>query len=135
MLTSRTFAGLLCARTQTLEGFFGKIPVWLRVLLRRKEVFWLIGFSTCLSLFVEEPKRRAELGKPETTLPMQLRSTHWFPLYESGIRSSTSARIWLGYRTSASLGTHRTFWGKYYGSRSNGHDHGCVQGKNDLGIR
>lgn len=59
-------AGLLCARTQTLEGFFGKIPTWLRLVLRRKEVFWLIGFSTCLSLLVEESKRRAELGESHT---------------------------------------------------------------------
>jgi hypothetical protein len=49
-----------------------------RNLLKRKETFWLMGFSTCLSLLVEEKvscrsrlqlwqlimqKRRAELGK------------------------------------------------------------------------
>lgn len=60
---SNASTALLCARTQTLEGYFGKLPALLRQLISRKETFWLIGFSTCLSLFVEESRRRAELGK------------------------------------------------------------------------
>lgn len=38
------------------------LPKWLYSLLRRKENFWFIGFMTCLSLFAEEKKRRAELA-------------------------------------------------------------------------
>ncbi|WVQ73232.1 hypothetical protein IAR50_002798 [Cryptococcus sp. DSM 104548] len=50
---------LFCARVQTLEHRRG--PTWLRSLLQHKQVFWGMGFATCLSLFVEEKKRRAEL--------------------------------------------------------------------------
>lgn len=56
------FLGLFCARNQALENFFGGIPKWLRAALMRKEYFWMVGFATCLSLFVEESKRRSELG-------------------------------------------------------------------------
>ncbi|ODO10135.1 hypothetical protein I350_02363 [Cryptococcus amylolentus CBS 6273] len=56
------YQALFCARVQTLEH--GRGPTWVRSLLRRKQVFWGMGFATCLSLFVEEKarqKRRAEL--------------------------------------------------------------------------
>lgn len=49
------FVGLLCLRTQTLEGtVVGALPAGMQALLKRKENFWLIGFATCFSLFAEE---------------------------------------------------------------------------------
>ncbi|WVQ83089.1 hypothetical protein IAT38_005227 [Cryptococcus sp. DSM 104549] len=78
---------LLCARIQTIEGKKG--GEWLRGLLKRKEVFWAMGFSTCLSLFVEEKKRRAELAM--YVLPRALESAWsaarrkaWVPLVPFG---------------------------------------------------
>ncbi|KAJ9123945.1 hypothetical protein QFC22_000736 [Naganishia vaughanmartiniae] len=57
------YQGLLCLRTQTLEGnTVGALPEKMQALLKRKENFWLIGFATCFSLFAEEKKRRAELA-------------------------------------------------------------------------
>lgn len=53
---------MLCARLQTLDQAFGKVPLWIKLLLKRKETFWAMGFAACASLIVEEPKRRAELG-------------------------------------------------------------------------
>ena len=55
-------SGMLCARQQTLNRAFGKVPLWIKLLLKRKETFWAMGFAVCASLVVEEPKRRAELG-------------------------------------------------------------------------
>jgi len=69
---------LFCLRTRSLERWTKN--GFLNVIMRRKETFWLLGFSTCLSLLVEEKvshhwdfqrnkltfqKRRAELGKLE----------------------------------------------------------------------
>jgi hypothetical protein len=56
------YLGMLCARLQTLDQAFGKVPLWIKLLLKRKETFWAMGFAACASLIVEEPKRRAELG-------------------------------------------------------------------------
>jgi hypothetical protein len=91
--------GLLCLRTQTLEGnTVGALPEKMQALLKRKENFWLIGFATCFSLFAEEKvsssggvgprvekvnmdaygysfgvqKRRAELGMPFFLLTLKL---------------------------------------------------------------
>jgi hypothetical protein len=43
---------IFCARTQFLDRVKGL--KWLKKIVRRKESFWLMGFSTCLSLLVEE---------------------------------------------------------------------------------
>lgn len=51
---ARPLSGLLCFRIQTIEGYFGKPPQWLHALFKRKQVFWLMGFATCLSVFAEE---------------------------------------------------------------------------------
>ncbi|TXT15872.1 hypothetical protein VHUM_00375 [Vanrija humicola] len=63
---------LFCSRTNALEA---KISPILRALLERKETMWAIGFSTCLSLFAEEKRRRAELAM--YCLPKALESA-WF---------------------------------------------------------
>ncbi|KAN0061441.1 hypothetical protein ACQY0O_006288 [Thecaphora frezii] len=39
-----------------------RVPVWLLKLLLSSEMKWLAGFMTCLSLFVEHSRRRAELA-------------------------------------------------------------------------
>ncbi|WVF69152.1 hypothetical protein IAT40_003927 [Kwoniella sp. CBS 6097] len=72
---------LFCLRTQSIEQGWG--AGWLRTALKRKETFWLIGFSTCLSLLVEEKKRRAELAM--YVLPRALESA-W---------SSARKRAWV----------------------------------------
>jgi hypothetical protein len=47
--------GILCFRTNMIIGRTEfKYPVWLKRLFKRKESFWVMGFLTCLSLFVEE---------------------------------------------------------------------------------
>lgn len=43
---------LFCLRVRSLEKWTK--DGFLNVLLRRKESFWMLGFSTCLSLLVEE---------------------------------------------------------------------------------
>lgn len=63
---------LFCSRTNALEANISPI---LRALLERKETMWAIGFSTCLSLFAEEKRRRAELAM--YCLPKALESA-WF---------------------------------------------------------
>ena len=50
---------LFCSRTQILEKVKGLEP--LKAILRRRQFFWLVGFSTCLSLFVEEKVRLSPL--------------------------------------------------------------------------
>ncbi|WRT67803.1 uncharacterized protein IL334_004777 [Kwoniella shivajii] len=72
---------LFCMRTQSIEQGWG--TSWLRIALKRKETFWLMGFSTCLSLLVEEKKRRAELAM--YVLPRALESA-W---------SSARKRAWV----------------------------------------
>ncbi|WVQ96654.1 hypothetical protein IAU59_003760 [Kwoniella sp. CBS 9459] len=72
---------LFCLRTQSIEQGWG--GGWLRTALKRKETFWLMGFSTCLSLLVEEKKRRAELAM--YVLPRALESA-W---------SSARKRAWV----------------------------------------
>ncbi|OXG50365.1 hypothetical protein J010_02837 [Cryptococcus neoformans] len=78
---------LFCARVQALEKSRG--PDFMRSLLKRKEVFWALGFTTCLSLLVEEKKRRAELAM--YVLPRALESAWsgarkraWVPLVPFG---------------------------------------------------
>ena len=44
--------GLICIRRYIMEKKLGFVA--LRQLLKRKEIFWLFGFSTCLSLLVED---------------------------------------------------------------------------------
>lgn len=48
-------------RSRTLD--MPNIPTFLRRALERKENFWIMGFLNALSLFAEEKRRRAELGK------------------------------------------------------------------------
>ncbi|ORY24308.1 hypothetical protein BCR39DRAFT_547390 [Naematelia encephala] len=78
---------LFCARIQLLGN--NRINGWMADLLRRKETFWFMGFSTCLSLLVEEKKRRAELAM--YVLPRALESVWssarkraWVPLVPFG---------------------------------------------------
>ncbi|OCF43564.1 hypothetical protein I317_02582 [Kwoniella heveanensis CBS 569] len=72
---------LFCLRTQSIEQGWGS--GWLQTALKRKETFWVMGFSTCLSLLVEEKKRRAELAM--YVLPRALESA-W---------SSARKRAWV----------------------------------------
>ncbi|WWC88699.1 uncharacterized protein L201_003612 [Kwoniella dendrophila CBS 6074] len=72
---------LFCLRIQSVEQGWG--TNWIRNALKRKETFWLMGFSTCLSLLVEEKKRRAELAM--YVLPRALESA-W---------SSARKRAWV----------------------------------------
>ncbi|WWD04851.1 hypothetical protein V865_002922 [Kwoniella europaea PYCC6329] len=72
---------LFCLRIQSVEQGWG--TNFLRNALKRKETFWLMGFSTCLSLLVEEKKRRAELAM--YVLPRALESA-W---------SSARKRAWV----------------------------------------
>ncbi|WVR06354.1 hypothetical protein IAU60_003385 [Kwoniella sp. DSM 27419] len=78
---------LFCFRTQSIEQGWG--ASWFRAALKRKETFWLVGFSTCLSLLVEEKKRRAELAM--YVLPRALESAWssarrkaWVPIVPFG---------------------------------------------------
>lgn len=110
----------------------------MNVLLRRKESFWLLGFSTCLSLLVEEKvsipiptvlmysvdieqKRRAELGK----LSLYVEA---IKLTISHVRPSTSAGIRLVLCEEAGVSAYCPIWRDYPRCRSYGDGHGCVQG-------
>ncbi|WWC70734.1 uncharacterized protein I206_104685 [Kwoniella pini CBS 10737] len=75
------YQSLFCLRIQSIEQGWGTKT--LTNLLKRKESFWLMGFSTCLSLLVEEKKRRAELAM--YVLPRALESA-W---------SSARRRAWV----------------------------------------
>lgn len=46
------FHALFCLRSQSILR--GWNPAWLTDLLRRKQTMWALGFSTCLSLFLED---------------------------------------------------------------------------------
>ncbi|WVO12586.1 hypothetical protein L204_100191 [Cryptococcus depauperatus] len=72
---------LFCARVQILQHQHGTQK--LRDLLKKKQVFWAMGFTTCLSLLLEEKKRRAELAM--YVLPKALESA-W---------SSAKRRAWV----------------------------------------
>ncbi|KAL7423098.1 hypothetical protein Q5752_002397 [Cryptotrichosporon argae] len=74
---------IFCFRSQTMAKHGDVFP------LRRKETFWAMGFVTCLSLLVEEKKRRAELAM--YVLPRALESAWsgarrkaWVPLVPFG---------------------------------------------------
>ncbi|ORX40065.1 hypothetical protein BD324DRAFT_616112 [Kockovaella imperatae] len=75
------FHSWMCIRYQTIHQKLG--GKWLQELMKRKQMFWFFGFSTCLSLFVEEKKRRAELAM--YVLPRALESA-W---------SSARKRAWV----------------------------------------
>ncbi|RXK37632.1 hypothetical protein M231_05108 [Tremella mesenterica] len=72
---------LMCLRTNMVSQV-SRQSLWAR-LMKRKEFFWLLGFSTCLSLLLEEKKRRAELAM--YVLPRALESA-W---------SSARRRAWV----------------------------------------
>nr|XP_031864219.1 uncharacterized protein CI109_000131 [Kwoniella shandongensis]KAA5531291.1 hypothetical protein CI109_000131 [Kwoniella shandongensis] len=78
---------LFCLRIQTIEQPYGT-KFW-QTFAKRKETFWMMGFATCLSLLVEEKKRRAELAM--YVLPRALESAWssarrraWVPLVPFG---------------------------------------------------
>lgn len=49
---AETPVALFCLRTQSLNS--DRVTGLLRAILKRKEMFWLMGFASCLGLFVEE---------------------------------------------------------------------------------
>ncbi|KAK8858599.1 hypothetical protein IAR55_002828 [Kwoniella newhampshirensis] len=81
------YQALFCLRIQTIEQSYGT-KFW-QTFAKRKETFWMMGFATCLSLLVEEKKRRAELAM--YVLPRALESAWssarkkaWVPLVPFG---------------------------------------------------
>ncbi|CAD6569098.1 MAG: hypothetical protein TREMPRED_005046 [Tremellales sp. Tagirdzhanova-0007] len=107
-LTLVTFSALFCIRRHILEGVSGMEV--LRSALRRKETFWILGFTCSLSLFVEEKKRRAELGKSNSmyVLPRALesawsaaRNRAWVPIVpfgESMLGAAAMAMVMDAYK-------------------------------------
>ncbi|KAK1925541.1 hypothetical protein DB88DRAFT_484264 [Papiliotrema laurentii] len=75
------YQGLFCLRSQTLSK--ADLSVFWKRILSRKETFWMMGFSTCFSLLLEERKRRSELAM--YVLPRALESA-W---------SAARKRAWL----------------------------------------
>ncbi|KAK4052186.1 hypothetical protein OIV83_002481 [Microbotryomycetes sp. JL201] len=66
------FQGLVCTQRNLYNAFHGKMPAWLEAILLHKGYYWVSGFLTCLSLFIEEKKRRGELAM--YVLPRSLES-------------------------------------------------------------
>ncbi|GAA5941017.1 hypothetical protein JCM1841_006610 [Sporobolomyces salmonicolor] len=56
------FQGLVCLQRNIWDKFHGRIPAWLEAIIMHKSYYWFSGFATCLSLFIEERKRRRELA-------------------------------------------------------------------------
>ncbi|GAA5884836.1 hypothetical protein JCM6882_007115 [Rhodosporidiobolus microsporus] len=56
------FQGLVCFQRNVYNEWHGRVPVWVEKLIVHKMYYWLVGFSTCLALFIEEKKRRRELA-------------------------------------------------------------------------
>lgn len=56
------FQFLVCTQRNIYYAIHGRVPEWVEKLLLHKGYYWAVGFSTCLSLFIEEKKRRGELA-------------------------------------------------------------------------
>ncbi|GAA6061716.1 hypothetical protein JCM10212_004948 [Sporobolomyces blumeae] len=56
------FQSLVCLQRNIYEQYSGRLPEWLMKIVLHKSYYWFSGFATCLSLFIEEKKRRRELA-------------------------------------------------------------------------
>jgi len=56
------FQSGICAQRNLYASYGHSMPSWLTRMVLHKYVYWMLGFSTCLSLFVEDKKRRGELA-------------------------------------------------------------------------
>ncbi|KAI5474992.1 peroxisomal membrane protein 4 [Pseudohyphozyma bogoriensis] len=84
------FQGLVCSQRNVYYFLQGKVPQWLleKVLLH-KLYYWGVGFSTMLTLFIEEKKRRGELAMYVLPRALEslwgvLRARAWVPLIPGG---------------------------------------------------
>ncbi|GAA5961120.1 hypothetical protein JCM8115_005835 [Rhodotorula mucilaginosa] len=56
------FQGLVCFRQHVYAALAGRVPAWLLSIVQHRMYYWFCGFSTCIALFIEDPKRRRELA-------------------------------------------------------------------------
>ncbi|KAL8279225.1 hypothetical protein RQP46_008262 [Phenoliferia psychrophenolica] len=56
------FQGLVCSQRNIYYAIHGRVPEWVEKILLHKGYYWISGFATCLSLSIEEKKRRGELA-------------------------------------------------------------------------
>ncbi|GAA5854706.1 hypothetical protein JCM3766R1_000625, partial [Sporobolomyces carnicolor] len=56
------FQSLVCLQRNVYTQYSGKVPDWVMHVVLHKSYYWFSGFATCLSLFIEEKKRRRELA-------------------------------------------------------------------------
>ncbi|BGP53411.1 hypothetical protein JCM8202v2_000970 [Rhodotorula sphaerocarpa] len=57
------FQGLVCFRQHVYAALVAaRVPSWLLAIAQHRIYYWFCGFSTCLALFIEDPKRRRELA-------------------------------------------------------------------------
>ncbi|SCV72374.1 BQ2448_3911 [Microbotryum intermedium] len=56
------FQSLVCSQRNIYHMIHGRVPAWVERVLLHKGYYWVSGFLTCLSLFIEEKKRRGELA-------------------------------------------------------------------------
>ncbi|ORY90918.1 hypothetical protein BCR35DRAFT_261329 [Leucosporidium creatinivorum] len=56
------FQGLVCTQRNVYYALKGRVPEWVMKVWLHKGYYWASGFLTCISLFIEEKKRRGELA-------------------------------------------------------------------------
>lgn len=56
------FQAPVCSQRNIFYAIHGHVPEWVENILLHKGYYWMSGFATCLSLFIEEKKRRGELA-------------------------------------------------------------------------
>ncbi|GAA5901822.1 uncharacterized protein JCM6883_000407 [Sporobolomyces salmoneus] len=92
------FQSLVCLQRNIYNTYSGKIPDWLMNVVLHKSYYWFSGFATCLSLFIEEKKRRRELAMYVLPRGLEsvwsiLRSKSYVPFVPGGEVLLTSAGL------------------------------------------
>lgn len=95
----------------------------MRSLLKRKEVFWALGFTTCLSLLVEEKVKYPFMTAnvlAEDILEKKGRTCN--------VRAPTSPRVCMVWCQKTGLGPSSAFRRNDSGGGGHGDGNGCLQG-------
>ncbi|GAA5936909.1 uncharacterized protein JCM15063_000098 [Sporobolomyces koalae] len=92
------FQSLVCVQRNIYDTYSGKIPNWLMSIVLHKSYYWFSGFATCISLFIEEKKRRRELAMYVLPRGLEsvwsiLRSKSYVPFVPGGEVLLTSAGL------------------------------------------
>ncbi|GAA5834813.1 hypothetical protein JCM5353_000676 [Sporobolomyces roseus] len=92
------FQSLVCLQRNLYNNYLGKWPDWVMKIVLHKSYYWFSGFATCLSLFIEEKKRRRELAMYVLPRGLEsvwsiLRSKSYVPFVPGGEVLLTSAGL------------------------------------------